>query len=152
MNEQLYAIAVEVVKYRISLARDKAHLSDLQQTFNAEHAPLIEHLQKLNLAVQGAEADLRKATITAYLADPDHDKQVAPGIATIREMQVIGYDPGKALAWAKEHGLALLLDTKTYEALVKAGQAPGSVVVEPQAAIARDIKLPKLEAQTGEIA
>ncbi len=140
--EQLIARAAEVKKYRDWLVVAKGILGDMQQVFNAEHAGQIENIKKYSDVLQGAESDLRKATVEAYLADPTHNKQVLPGVVGIRDNTVVDYDPEKALAWAKEHGMALLLDADTYELLVKAGHAPGTMRVEPMATIAREIKLP----------
>ena len=141
--EQLIALASEVAKYRADLLYNKMRLGDMQDAFNDEHASLIEGIKRGTDALQGAESDLRKATVEAYLADPNHNKAVLPGVVAIREVSVVDYDPEKALAWAKEHGsLALRLDEKVYRMLVTAGQAPGTIVVEPQATIARNIILP----------
>lgn len=144
MNEQLIALAAEVKKYREQLAGKKTLLGSMQQEFNAEHHELLEAIGKENAALQGAESDLRKATVAAYFADPEHNKNVLPGVVAVRDNIIIGYDPKAALDWAVKHEMALLLDTKVYETLVKAGQAPGTVVVEPQATIAREIQLPQV--------
>ena len=134
-----YVVAVA----RTAFTAVKAHLRELQEAFDAEHATLVAGVKEGNAHLQEAESNLRRLAVEAYLADPDHNKTVLEGVVSIREVGVIGYNPVAALDWAMKHEMALRLDEKAYETLVKAGQAPGTLVTEPQAAIAREIKLPE---------
>jgi len=50
-------------------------------------------------------------------------KELASGVR-VREMTRLTYDPQDALAWAIEHRLALILDSKTFDQLARVTALP----------------------------
>lgn len=63
-----------------------------------------------------AEEALREAALTEYAASGS--KQPFPGVG-IRVREKVVYKPETALMWANKHHMALLLDTKVFEKLMK---------------------------------
>ena len=85
-----------------------------------------------------AESDLRDIALAAYEAS--QDKHPGPGVE-IKVGTKLTYEPEEAFAWAKEHGLALMLNVKSFEALAKAN--PITCVTsepEPKATISTDLR------------
>ncbi len=89
---------------------------------------------------QEAEAKLRELALQSYAETGE--KSVAPGVG-IREVTKLDYDSKVALTWGIEHhGIALKLDTKAFENVVKATPSIVDFVTvtqEPQATIATEL-------------
>ena len=85
-----------------------------------------------------AEKKLRDIALAAYLES--QDKHPGPGVE-IKIRAKLDYDPVKALEWAKEHGLALMLNVRSFEALAKANPIPCvTSEPEPKATLATDMR------------
>lgn len=120
--------------------RTKAKYKELYGAWYAEIGRELDEAQKAGgEAVAELEAAVRVAALAEYRQT--QNKHPQPGVE-IKMNTVVGYDPAKALDWAKEHRIALVpesLNAKEYKELVKGGHAPGTVQEEPVAAIARDL-------------
>ncbi len=133
MKEQAQLVADN----RRELYDSKGLLTILKGDFNAEHAGLLRVIELEVVKVSEAETTLREMALAAFEADPTN-KKPGPGVG-IRDSSVYVYRPEDAFEWAKEHGMCLKLDEGAYKALLKAGQAPGTVTTEPVATIATDL-------------
>ena len=93
--------------------------------------------EKAKAEVVEAETCLREMALTIYR--DTEDKHPGPGVEIKQRVRLL-YDPGEALAWAVEHGLALSLDVKAFERHAKAGPI-GFVEYrnEAMAALAQDM-------------
>lgn len=134
---ELRAVYEEVMERRTNHV-NKDILAELRHTFEQEYEGLIEGAKEEALLLAEAEAIARSLTIAAYHADPEHKKAVLPGCLGIREVKDVVYDPKEALAWAKEHGMALRLDEGAYKkvVLMEGSDAPGVVKTVITATIA----------------
>lgn len=84
-----------------------------------------------------AEQTLRDLTLQAY--QETGNKAPAPGV-DVRIITKLIYDAGEALEWAKQHVLALKLDTPVFEKIAKASKLDFvEMREEPQATIATDL-------------
>jgi hypothetical protein len=134
-----------VAELREGLATQQVHLKLVQQEFDFAHAGLIAGVALRAAVLATAEADLRAAALERFSAT--EDKHPAPGV-TIRVQTRVTYDRDQALAWAKAKGVALTLDAKAFEGLAKHDRSlPASVVEDPQATIARDLRTALAEAE-----
>lgn len=84
------------------------------------------------------ETKLREMALVLY--QEFKEKHLISGVE-IKIFENLIYEPGKALAWAKEKGLALKLDQKLFEKFAKA-EKPDFVEIKeiPQAHIAKDLE------------
>ena len=102
-----------------------------------ENKGLIENAMHTGLAVMEAETLLRELTLQVYAETGNKAPAVGVGI---REVTILDYDKKVAFDWAKSHKMALQLDKKAFEKIVKA-DTPDFVTVthEPQATIATNL-------------
>ena len=109
----------------------------LYDEFLLGHVEFFSDVIKAKTRVEVNEEELRKLTLQAYAETGD--KAPAPGVG-IREVAILEYDKKVAFDWAKAHKMALKLDTRAFEKIVKA-DTPDFVTVasEPQATIATDL-------------
>ncbi len=142
MSEELVRAVVE--------AREKArHLKALKDDSYTEwentNTFLIVGLREAMEAQTRAEEALREAGLKEYEASKDSEgngnKQPFPGVG-IRVRERVVYDKGEALLWAIDHKIALLLDSRVFEHLMKA--SPGlpdfvDIQEEVTATIATDL-------------
>ena len=86
------------------------------------------------------EADIKSDVLAEYAQMGN--KTPYPGVQ-VKEMTRLDYESSKALEWAKRTGVALLLNTKTFETLVKADpeEFPFVEIFKvPQVQIAQDLE------------
>lgn len=88
--------------------------------FRAENAGVYLHLAATQRVVADLEAKTRELGVAAY--NITGKRQPTPGIE-VKLTTSIEYNAASALEWAKEHKLALKLDTAAFEKLVKTGTA-----------------------------
>jgi hypothetical protein len=108
------------------------HFAATHATRLTERALLVGQLETLERDVRVDALLLHKAT---------GDKKPVPGVEIVIGRQ-LDYDLPDALAWAKETGLALTLDVKTFEALAKSLTPPpkGVTIADvPKVRIASDL-------------
>jgi hypothetical protein len=110
---------------RVAMAR--AHFAravDVKQTsyekWKQENDFLIVQAANAEMAKDIEKTKLRELTLTAFKATGD--KHPAPEVG-IREGSELKYEKTEALTWAVEHKMALSLDTKAFEKIVKASPA-----------------------------
>lgn len=110
LQEQLADVTV---RHNAAKGELEAAIAGLKLQWEAANAELIAELQDVQGLAELKETELRKAVLNAYLANPTI-KTIAPGLS-VRVTKKPVYDKATALEWAKEHGLALALDAKTFE-------------------------------------
>ena len=112
------------------------------EEFRKKHEELIHQIEKNKAILSDAEQLLRDAALKEY--EETGKKRMIGGVG-IREMTTLEYSKEKALDWAKEHGLALMLDKKSFEGHAKLEKNIPFVEIytKPTATIPRNIKIPK---------
>ena len=129
--------AIAVHHWRGELARLRAALAAQQAFFEAENAELLNSIADATVAMSGHETMLRDLTLATYRETGD--KRRWRGVA-IRVSRALYYEAEAALAWAKEHGLALALDVKTFKAIAQVQPLEFvRIKEEAQATIAQDL-------------
>ncbi|MDP2950695.1 MAG: hypothetical protein Q8P22_14325 [Chloroflexota bacterium] len=124
---------------RTGLESIKASLKAKRAAFDAENADLLIGLLDRTTELARAETALRDAAMGAYVLMGA--RKPAPGVE-VKDFTEIDYDKGKAFTWATFHEMALVLDTKAFEAIAKAAQPPLDFVTiakVPKATIATDL-------------
>ena len=109
----LHTARVYLDKQRAELCRRKAE-ADAQ--FAAASADLRNAEQQAREIVAGLEEQVRRTALDAY--DQNGNKKPFPGLG-IRLVTKFVYDEPRALAYAKDHDLALRLDTAVFHDLCK---------------------------------
>ena len=131
-----------VARAREKVVAAKKARHDAQVAWEESNASLFQAEVVASGGCAGAESLLRDFTIEAY--NLTGNKQPVPGVG-IRETTKLEYDPKVALNWGIEHhGIALKLDTKAFETVVKA--TPGIVdfvttTIVIQATIAKELEV-----------
>lgn len=92
-----------------------------RMAWEEEHANLLTQLKTVSGERIAAEEALRAGALEAFTATGS--KKPAPGVG-VRTVTRLVYAPDDALNWAKEHNLALQLDTKAFEKIAKAAPLP----------------------------
>ena len=101
---------VHLARQRAELARASVDLS--KQVWEDDNKALIADSRDAAEGVTVAEAALREMALLAYAETGN--KAPAPGVG-IRVVARLDYDLRAALAWAKEHDMALSLDKRAFE-------------------------------------
>lgn len=100
-------------RYEVKASEFEEKKDRLMAEWEQSNAELIKERAEAIRATEMAETALRDAIREAYAANPA-SKTVAPGLS-VRITTNLVYDKKQAFEWAKEHGLALALDTKAFE-------------------------------------
>ena len=126
-----------VQEYRAGLTILQAMEAKREEEFRQAHRVLFSELANAKQLCAEAEQALRDMTLQAF--KETGNKAPAPGVG-IRLITRLIYDASQAFGWAKQHGLALKLDTTTFEKIAKVNK-PDFVAIaeEPQATIATDL-------------
>lgn len=121
--------------YEIAAAALKAKQEELDATL----APMLEAKKQAQDTITTIEQNVRELALEAFAADPSN-KKPGPGVG-IRVVKRYDYEPTTALAWAKEHGLCLALDSKKFTEICKTDARPEFVteLEELTATIATDL-------------
>lgn len=114
-----------VVASRAAAATARMALKAKQAEFEQNHAALIEANRTTVETLIQEEAALRELVVQMFRAT--NNKTPAPGCG-IRETTTFVYDDVEALQWCQEHNLAITFDRTAFEALVKAGAVPQTLV------------------------
>ena len=127
----------KVHKLRGDVAFLQTAEANLKKVFLHDNQELYDTMDKVKTECAEAEQALRELTLQAY--KDTGNKAPSPGVG-IRIITKLIYDVGKAFEWAKQHGLALKLDTPAFEKIAKASK-PDFVEnrEEAQATIATDL-------------
>lgn len=103
-----------------------------------ENEDRIQAVAQAREKAAAAEVTLREMALDYY--KNTGNKHPVSGVG-IRIMQRLSYDKELALSWAKQHGLALQLDTTTFEKMARVTPpAFIEIIHEPQATIATDLE------------
>lgn len=87
------------------------------EAWKDEHAPLIQAATDAKCEVADLESRVRLAAVAEF--ERTGSKKLAHGVG-IRVTRKLDYDPGRAFEWAKDHHMALQLDRREFENLMKA--------------------------------
>ena len=117
----------------------KNEVDESRRAWEDQNEQILSSLVGSNEVVQEAEAIRRELTLKAYAET--RDKAPAVGVG-IREVTKLDYDKKVAFDWAKHHEMALQLDKRAFEKIVKA-DTPDFVTItqEPQATIATNLEI-----------
>ncbi len=125
---------------RMGLENIKVSLRAKRIAFDAENADLIKGLDERTAELAQAEAVLRAEAVDVF--NVTRERKPCPGVE-VKDFTEIDYAPATALEWAKAHKMALALDKKAFEGLVKAGALDGvgfvTIAKVPKATIATDL-------------
>ena len=129
--------AIILHHWRQRLAQLRADVAAKREQFETENAQLLAALTEAQGSVGGHEQALRTLTVAVYRETGN--KRPWPGVG-VRVEQRLSYQAETALAWAKEHGLALALDVPAFKAIAKV-QPLEFVRIEPEpvATIAQEL-------------
>jgi len=137
-NQHLRAAVQIVREARARLADAKAIWDLMQATFQANNSDRFVELSVAKAATETAESQLRELAEAHY--NTTREKHPVPGVEIKLVTEVTIIDPKAALAYAKQSGLCLVLDDKSYRSLAKTNEVPGTIVKEvPKASIAKDL-------------
>ncbi len=138
---------IDQIKVVAKARKDKDYsaeaVRELMVVWESRNKEILDAAETHRARLSEAEGLLRTLTIGAFEATGN--KHPAPGVS-IREVTKLGYDLAEALSWATEHKIALALDKKVFEGIVK--QSPLDFVtssIEIQATIATELEVNALE-------
>ena len=130
--------ALVVAEAREELNGAVAVLAASQVAWESETKAFHEAVADAKKITLEAETKLRDIALAAYLES--QDKRPGPGVE-IKVGTKLTYEPDEAFAWAKEHGLALMLNVRSFEALAKANPIPCvTSKPEPKTTLATDMR------------
>jgi len=127
MDNQLNTYAGLLADCRTELETLQAELQERKQAFDDANATLIYLISERKSAMAQVEGDLREIALAEYAAT--NDKKLPCGIG-IRVTTKLEYEPAAALAWAKQHDMALTLDKAAFEKIAKASPPEFVEIVE----------------------
>jgi len=139
-----------LAQQRRRAATYKEALDSARTEWEAAHADLIQSYKDAQDAVAQAEECVRTATLAEF--ERTGSKAPAPCVG-VRVMTRLVYDANTALAWAREHDMALSLDKRAFEKVAKASPPEFvEIVQEPSATIAVDLSAYLTPDPTGRVA
>ncbi len=95
----------------------KQHCADEYAAWKAEHQPIFDTADDADALVDELEETVRNLAVDLYRQT---GSKRLPGGVGIRETRKFQYDPESALAWATSKGIALQLDKREFESIMKA--------------------------------
>ena len=139
MIDQLQEQIQVVAEVRCKAQTLREMVSELRTEWEKYNAQTLDNLTQAGADVAVEEQKLRELTLQAYAETGD--KAPAEGVG-IRERTVLTYDGKVAFDWAKAHKMALQLDKRAFEKIVKA-DTPDFVKVSTEAiaTIATELKV-----------
>ena len=134
---------IQVVATARQIAYDAGQIKlTAKLKWEAENKAIIDDASQSVEDVAIEEAKLRALTVAIF--KETGEKKPAPEVG-IREVEKLIYDNNLAMYWAKEHSLALKLDSAAFENIVKASPADFASFVKiekvPTATIATKIEI-----------
>ena len=115
--EELQAQVIVVAKARRIAAEKSDDYSEAMEKWKHDNESLIAEKKDAEIDSLFAESKLRELTL-AYFKETG-EKKPLPELG-IRVVEKLEYPELIAFQWANEHSLALMLDKKAFEAIVKA--------------------------------
>ena len=119
-------LAARLADARLKYTELAAIYASQKRQWEESVAELANFLAEAGTKVKTAEESLRVAGLEYYQVNPG-TKKLPYGLG-IRVSATMVYEPSDALAWAKEHGLALALDKSAFEKIAK-GSPPEFVTM-----------------------
>ena len=128
---------VKVKEAREHHARLRDMVNEARYSFEQSIASLLDELERAKQEEASQEGLLRQAILAEFVLTGN--KQPAPGCG-VRVLQKLSYDEARAFEWAKEHELALKLDSRAFEKIAKVQSLEFVTITdEPQATITTDL-------------
>jgi hypothetical protein len=119
MNDELQKTLAALADARVNAEQTKTDLAAAKASFDRSHATLILLAKHDSAKVEELDAKVRALALAAYAESKD--AKPAPGISIgLGKRIALSYDDKTALAWARETGIALALDTKAFEKVAEA--------------------------------
>ena len=135
LREQIKVVAA----LRLSTQTLNSMKKETQMVWEKENSVLLESIRMATESKEAEEANLREMTLQFYAETGN--KKPCEGVA-VREVIKLEYDPKQALAWGMKHQLALTLDRKIFEGMVKTTPLDFVTVRnEAQATISTELKI-----------
>ena len=128
-----------VAAQRLEILGNEAELDRRRQQWEAENAPLLEHVDTYKRQLSESEAALRQLALEAYEATGA--KKPGQGVA-IRVLTKVVYDPKDARRWCEEHNMFMAPEYKLFERFAKDNTNLVdcvSTLEQPQATIDTDL-------------
>jgi hypothetical protein len=129
-------------RLREEQAHMKERLAVLQEEFNRDNDELIQTVKLTATTIDEVESSIRQDAVEQFKANGT--KSFDCGVA-IKMFTILNYEKDRALAWAKEHLIALSLDKTAFEKIVKADEKSKpdfvEIIEEPRATIPTKIQV-----------
>ena len=117
-------VTLQTVKTtRLQRDRLQADLAVVETAFREANAALLAEVDRLRHETRAVEAELRH--LAAEHFGETGDKHPAPGV-NVRVRQTVEFDETEALAWARQHNVALLLNRDLFAKVAKAHRDAGT--------------------------
>ncbi len=88
----------------------------LEETFRTQHGDLLNEIDGLKYEINELDKSIREEAVFDY--EINGNKAPCAGIG-IRVTTQYDYEPTAAFDWAKQHGMALMLDNKAFKEICK---------------------------------
>jgi hypothetical protein len=119
MPDELPKTLAALADARVNAEQTKIDLAAAKASFERSNATLILLAKHNSTKVEELDSKARALALAAYAESKD--KNPAPGISIgVSSKTILVYDSKIALAWARETGIALALDTKALEKVTEA--------------------------------
>jgi hypothetical protein len=113
----LRELVQDVLIHRTEFALIDSAIKSRREQWEKDNWEILARQKQLLEIKDKAESILRERAVDFY--NETKNKLPAPGVE-VKLYQVLNYEEPKALEWAKQSGIALKLDTKAFEKVVKA--------------------------------
>ncbi len=124
---------------REELEKLNARKKTAYEKYMADNNDIFSELEKLAGQLTQAETEIKELALNEY--SETGEKKLKFGVG-IRIMKQLLYEEAEALAWAKEHSMALSLDKKAFDKIARADKMDFVQIKEvPQATLPFVIKL-----------
>ena len=117
MQNKLKNGLINLKKLRERREAAKSIMQNARDAFNNTYEKEIAEIDELEHAIANNEEEIRSEGMGLYCEN--RDKNIGYGVKA-RILMKLDYAEGEAFKWAKEHGIALKLDTKVFEKIAKA--------------------------------
>lgn len=153
MHPDLIDLVRNVADARANLQTEIDEKNVFEEAFKKALAPYVDKIKRAQARLIDAEVELRSAALKEFEATGN--KKPVAGVE-VKLFEELHFDHDVALAWAREHNIALLperLDVKTFEKVAKTTKPDFVTVVErPQVTLAKDLDKALAEAEVDAIA
>jgi hypothetical protein len=116
LNDKMHKDLIKIGLMREKEEKLRTAYNKIKQMFEESNEALITNLHNTQAKLGELESGLRETAVEYY--GHTGTKKMVGGIG-IKVMTKLDYNPDKAFEWAKEHGLALQLDKRSFETIAK---------------------------------